>query len=75
MGNTETIDASGKLFDQIIEDNILKNDAALGRFLEVAPPMISKIRHGRLSVSAQFVLDVFDKTGYSIPKIRGLLAS
>lgn len=70
-----SVDASGKLFTQIIEDNQLKNDAALGRFLEIAPPMISKIRHGRLPVSAQLVLDVFDKTGYSIPKIRGLLSA
>ena len=30
----------------------LKNDAALSRALEVAPPVISKIRHGRLPVGA-----------------------
>ena len=28
----------------------LKNDAALSRALEVAPPVISKIRHGRLEL-------------------------
>jgi len=30
----------------------LKNDAALSRALEVAPPVISKIRHRRLPVGA-----------------------
>ncbi len=36
------------LLDTLIEKLHLKNDAALSRALEVAPPVISKIRHRRL---------------------------
>ena len=40
-----------------------KNDAALARALEVAPPVISKIRHGRPPVGASLLIrmhEVFD---------------
>ncbi|NHQ93337.1 helix-turn-helix transcriptional regulator [Janthinobacterium lividum] len=40
-----------------------KNDAALARALEVAPPVISKIRHGRLPIGASLLIrmhEVFD---------------
>ena len=40
------------LLDSLIEKLHLKNDAALSRALEVAPPVISKIRHRRLPVQA-----------------------
>jgi hypothetical protein len=39
------------LLDGIIARLRLKNDAALARALEVAPPLISKIRHRRLPVA------------------------
>ena len=40
------------LLDTLIKQLHLKNDAALSRALEVAPPVISKIRHRRLPVGA-----------------------
>lgn len=39
-----------QFFDTLIKVLKLKNDAALSRALEVAPPVISKIRHRRLSI-------------------------
>lgn len=39
-----------RLLDTLIVHLNLKNDAALSRALEVAPPVISKIRHNRLPV-------------------------
>jgi plasmid maintenance system antidote protein VapI len=75
MSKTETIDASGKLFDAIIWDRGLKNDAALARELGVKPPQISKIRHGKLPVTSDMILIVHDKIGYPIKKIRDLIAS
>jgi hypothetical protein len=68
-------DGSGQLFARIMRDNQLKNDAALARFLELQPPVISKIRNSKLSVSAETILRVHDKTSYSIDKIRVLIAS
>lgn len=45
-----------RLLDAIIERLNLKNDAALSRALEVAPPVISKIRHARLPVGASMLI-------------------
>lgn len=39
------------LLDALMEKLRLKNDAALCRLLEVAPPVISKIRHKRLPLA------------------------
>ena len=44
------------LLDALIEKLNLKNDAALSRALEVAPPVISKIRHRRLPVGASLLM-------------------
>lgn len=66
-------DASGMLFDKIMLDNGLKNDAALSRFLEVNPPVISKVRHGRLTVSAQMKIDIHKKTRMPISEIEKLI--
>lgn len=81
MENTETKDNSGKLFDHLINNYVIgkKNDAALARFLEVAPPVISKIRHGRLPVGTELMIRTHDKTKgpnrLSLDKIRELIAS
>ena len=47
-----------------------KNDAALCRALEVAPPVISKIRHGRLPVAAGMVLRIHLLTDMPIREIK-----
>jgi plasmid maintenance system antidote protein VapI len=73
MSKPETIDASGKLFDKIIDDNWLKNDAALARYLEVNPPVISKVRHGKLPVGASMIINIHKRTGLSILKIEELI--
>ena len=41
-----------RVLDAIISRLRLKNDAALSRLLEVAPPVISKIRHSTLPIGA-----------------------
>lgn len=64
------IDGSGTLFSTLINDNRLKNDAALARELGVAPPVISKIRHGRMSVGDTLILKVHEKFGMPVPDIR-----
>lgn len=75
MNKTGNInDTSSKLFDQIIADQGLKNDAALARFLDIKPPQVSKIRHGKLQVTADIILIIYDRCDYSIEKIRVLLA-
>lgn len=81
MSNAEIKDLSGKLFNHLIENFVVgkKNDAALARFLDVAPPVISKIRHGRLPVGTELMIRTHDKTKgssrLSLDEIRELIAS
>lgn len=51
----------------------LKNDAALSRLLDVAPPVISKLRHRRLPVSPALLLRIHDETGLPVDELRGLM--
>jgi plasmid maintenance system antidote protein VapI len=61
------------LLDALLKNMQLKNDAALSRLLEVAPPVISKIRHHRLPVSASVLLRMHETTGMSINDLRFLM--
>ena len=51
----------------------LKNDAALSRALEVAPPIISKIRHRRLPVGASLLIRMHEVSDLSIRDLRDLM--
>jgi plasmid maintenance system antidote protein VapI len=61
------------LLDSILERMKLKNDAALSRLLSVAPPVISKIRHGRLPVGASLLIRMHEETDISISELRELM--
>jgi hypothetical protein len=61
------------LVDSLIHVLRLKNDAALSRALEVAPPVISKIRHRRLPVGASLLIRMHEATGLSIRDLRDLV--
>jgi plasmid maintenance system antidote protein VapI len=67
-------DNSGNLFTHIITSNNLKNDAALARFLEVTPPVISKIRHGRMHICDGMLLRTHETTGIPVKEMRILIA-
>jgi plasmid maintenance system antidote protein VapI len=64
-----------RLFDFIIEKLGLKNDAALCRVLGVAPPVVSKIRHNKLPVTAGLMIKIHDVAGMSIREIRTFLGT
>jgi hypothetical protein len=61
------------LLDQLILHLRLKNDAALARILEVAPPVISKIRHHRLPVGASLLIRMHEVSEMSIRDLRALM--
>jgi hypothetical protein len=61
------------LLDSLIEKLSLKNDAALSRMLEVAPPVISKIRHRRLPVGASLLIRMHEVSDLSIAELRVLM--
>jgi hypothetical protein len=62
-----------KLLDGIIARLKLKNDAALARALEVAPPLISKIRHRRLPVGASLLIRIHEVTDLPVHELRELM--
>ena len=62
-----------RVLDAIIARLRLKNDAALSRVLEVAPPVISKIRHNTLPIGATILLRMHEISDYSIRELRALM--
>ena len=61
------------LLDVMLDRLKLKNDAALSRMLEVAPPVISKIRHRRLPVGASMLIRLHEVSDLSVAELRELL--
>ena len=64
---------SNDLLDAVLRKTGLKNDAALARALEVAPPVISKIRHHRLPVGASLLIRMHEVSDLSIRDLRYLM--
>jgi hypothetical protein len=58
------------LLDAIIAQLGIRNDAALSRRLEVAPPVISKIRSKTLPIGATLLIRIHEETGWTIKDIR-----
>jgi len=58
------------LLDTLVLQHSLKNDAALARALEVAPPVISKIRHGRLPIGASLLIRMHEVFDVSIRELK-----
>jgi hypothetical protein len=61
------------LLDALIQRLGLRHDADLSRALEVAPPMISKIRHRRFGVSASLLIRMHEVTLLGIGELRLLM--
>ncbi len=62
-----------RVLDAVMNRLRLKNDAALSRVLEVAPPVISKIRHNTLPIGATILLRMHEVSDFSIRDLRALM--
>jgi hypothetical protein len=62
-----------KLIDFLIDRLHLRNDAALSRILEVAPPVISKIRHRTLPVGGVVLIRAHELTGIPTKELRQIM--
>jgi hypothetical protein len=71
----ESAKGSNKLLDAVMENLQLKNDAALCRVLEVAPPVVSKLRHGSLHIGPSMLIRMHEETGLSIREMKSYLTS
>lgn len=73
MTNAKTKDTSGNLFNKMAKVFRLKNDAAVAKFLDLAPPVVSKIRNGKLEVGATVVIRAMRATGWNLDDVEELL--
>ena len=62
-----------RLLYHLVDRLDLKNDAALARLLDVAPPVISKIRHYRLAIGASLLIRMHEVSDISIGNLRILM--
>ncbi|SDX06883.1 hypothetical protein SAMN04515617_10152 [Collimonas sp. OK242] len=69
----EYIKNANRLLDAVTTKLELKNDAALSRCLKVRPPVISKIRHGRISVGASLLITMHETCDLSIAELKSFL--
>ncbi len=61
------------LLDILKDELEIKSDSKLAKELNITKPNLSKIRHGKMKVTALHILRIYDATGWSIEKIRGYL--
>lgn len=61
------------LLNLVAEKIGARNDAQLARGLEVAPPVISKIRHSRLPVGALLIIKIHETTGMAVADIKAYI--
>jgi len=62
-----------KLLDELQSRFEIKNDRQLSERLDVAPPIISRIRNGKSNVSADIMIKIHEVFGLSIAEIKELL--
>ena len=62
-----------QLLDEVKQRYSIKNDAQLSRTLDVPPPTISKIRSGKINVSADIILRIHECLGMPVADIWALL--
>ncbi|WP_295756094.1 hypothetical protein [Undibacterium sp.] len=71
--SAEQVRNNNAFIDRLLVVMTLKNDAALSRVLEVAPPVISKIRHGALPVGPTLLISAHEESGLSIKEMKAVL--
>jgi hypothetical protein len=71
--NTEQVLDQAFLLDFLLGKLGVKNDAALARVLEVAPPVISKVRNLRLPVGPTLLIAMHELTGMSVAELRAVM--
>ena len=58
------------LIDHLITRFNIRTDAALAKMMELQPPTISKMRHGKMSLTPNFILKVHDTFDIPIKDIK-----
>lgn len=66
----EKIAGSNNLLDVLLHRHELKTDAALAKTLRVAPPIISKLRHGKQELTPTLILNIHETFAMPVAEIR-----
>ncbi|WP_211441452.1 hypothetical protein [Collimonas humicola] len=72
MKTNESTNSVAHMLDTVLELLQLKNDAALSRALEVAPPVISKVRNGVQPLGSTLLVKLHEATGITTKEIKAL---
>lgn len=62
------------LFDQLIDTLGVKNDAGLAQHIGADTSAISKMRTGRISLSATLMVRISEETGWPTKYIKAIIA-
>jgi plasmid maintenance system antidote protein VapI len=60
------------MLDVVLDQQNIKNDAALARAIQVSPPAISKVRNGCQPLSATLLVKLHEATGMTTMEIKAL---
>ncbi len=60
------------LLDELIAKEGMRNDANIGRVFGIAPPQLSRIRHGHIEVSDTFRVAIMRRFKWSLKRIDEL---
>jgi hypothetical protein len=74
MGARKRKAAPHALLDSICVEHKLCSDMALGLFLGLERPHVSKLRHRKIPVSGDVIIAIHEKTGMPIARIKELAA-
>lgn len=61
------------LLDHVKALNHLGSDAKLAALLQVAPPVISKVRHKKMRVGDSLILSIVEFAGMTVPQVRAYI--
>jgi hypothetical protein len=73
MATPEQVKGANALFDQVKEKLGLRTDAQLSQLLDVAPPVVSKIRHGFLMVGDTLLIALDEETDLTVKEMKQTL--
>lgn len=62
-----------KLLDTLIKELPARNDAHIAAKMQWPQGFVSKYRHGHVSFTSNRILELHDKTGWEISRIKALL--
>ena len=64
-----------RFLTSLLDRHKLKNDAALSRFVGIAPPVISKLRNGLVELTPGHIIRFHEATDLSVKEIKAATAS